>query len=226
MHTAAESVAAGVTAANVAGTMGSSEGTIVFANPTLNSTVIQEKLNRTTEESTKDFCKEWDRAVKEPINAISERFGHLKAGNHYIKVAERVSGDKVEKLHENLRNIESNYTSDIRLKQDLRKIPKLEQYLGKHAVLTPYSLSLQKCGDFRTPVEHQALALQRQPIPRKDLSRDGHFLCRDEALLQCGNDPKAWTDLTDLPYNVGDVEKGELKKRVDRDKKLNEKKLS
>jgi len=108
-------------------------------------------------------------------------------------------------------------------KEHLKKVPKLVSYMDAHTTQTPYSFSIQKCdkveccGNIRTPLDVRDLAMQRQPTPRLDPSRPGHFLCRDQALKEAPNHPNALTDLTDMPSNVGDKDKKKLKAAKERD---------
>ena len=59
--------------------------------------------------------------------------------------------------------------------------------------------------------------MQRQPTPRADPLRKGHFLRRGEALKEAGINKHALTDLADLPSSKGDKTKADAKKRANRD---------
>lgn len=69
----------------------------------------------------------------------------------------------------------------------------------------PYSLSVKKCDDascyasLRTPLDFCATAVQRQPTPRNDPSRPGHFLRRGDALQLYGDNPALCAYFSDLP---------------------------
>ena len=71
-----------------------------------------------------------------------------------------------------------------------------------------------------TPDTVRELAMQRQPTPRMDPSREGHFLPRDQALKEAVHNPSYLTDLSDMPSSVGNPKKEETKKRKARDIKI------
>ena len=78
-------------------------------------------------------------------------------------------------------------------------------YLQSHGVITPYHVDLVKCnnhaccGELKTPLHVQELALQRQPTPVNDPNNKGHFYCRNDALKVFAGDTAAFTNLSDLP---------------------------
>ena len=72
----------------------------------------------------------------------------------------------------------------------------------------------------RTPVEHRALATQRQPTPRLDPHRKGHFLRCSDALNKGEAAACTLVDLTDLPSNKGEGDKAVAKARAKRDERV------
>ena len=75
----------------------------------------------------------------------------------------------------------------------------------------------------RSPAENgiRDLVMQRQPTPRFDPSRTGHFLRRDQAMTEAPVNSTNLSELSDLPSNIGDKNKEEIKKWVVRDQELN-----
>ena len=59
--------------------------------------------------------------------------------------------------------------------------------------------------------------MQRQPTPRADLDRVGHFMHRDDALREASMNKSLLVDLSDLPSGVGDPKKAEAKEWAARD---------
>ena len=104
--------------------------------------------------------------------------------------------------------------------------------MRKHALILPYSISIQKCnnvsccGELRSPVAHRNLVMQRQPTPRIDTSNSqqgNHFLSRDHALRLFANNASAISDLTDLPSKRVDELKEAQKMKATRDKEVAQK---
>ena len=95
-----------------------------------------------------------------------------------------------------------------------------------HAVDHPYMFDLIKCknaaccGELKTPLEFQELALQRQPTPRKDPMREGHFYRRSEALKLFAGDAAAFTNLSDLPSHKSGDKKQSKKDKEKRDTEM------
>ena len=66
------------------------------------------------------------------------------------------------------------------------------------------------------PAQFLKLAMQRQPTPRLNKSRDGYFISLSEA-LDIASSESVFTDLTYLPSNCGDKKKHEKKLLEKRD---------
>lgn len=121
-------------------------------------------------------------------------------------------------LYDELAKIDKNFQPTICRTDHLSQVPELCFYVADHVVLTPYSLDFQKfssvacCGRKRTPVQFRELAMQRQPTPRLDLDRKGHFLSRSDALGLVYS-ASAFTDLSDLPSSTVDEKKSEKRAR-------------
>jgi hypothetical protein len=89
--------------------------------------------------------------------------------------------------------------------------------------LTPYSFSIQKCGEkdcavckpISTPEgEIRNIVMQRQPTPIQDPSRPGHFYPRVKALSKFKDDPASLLNLFDLPSkNPKSTSKSQEKER-------------
>ena len=86
----AESSATSIDARALDGTLSGPSGTEVLPNRALPLTIIESKLAKETEVASRDLKKEWASSKKEPIEAISKRFGHAKTGKHYVTVCPHV----------------------------------------------------------------------------------------------------------------------------------------
>ena len=71
-----------------------------------------------------------------------------------------------------------------------------------------------------TPFQYRELAMQRQPTPKLDPLRRGHFLGRKDALAGGNVAAKALTDLTDLPSQKQEGQKADAKLRAKRDERV------
>ena len=71
----------------------------------------------------------------------------------------------------------------------------------------------------RTPVENgiRELVMQRQPTPQADTKRKGHFLSREQSLVESANIPSSLVDLSALPSAIGDTLKVVARKKTQRD---------
>ena len=58
--------------------------------------------------------------------------------------------------------------------------------------------------------------MQKQPTPKLDPDRNGHFLKRVDALAQCKSE-SAYTDLSDLPSVIGSEQKKDVTNKAARD---------
>ena len=196
-----------------------------MANTQLPTTVLESRLEKVSEVASRDLKKEWKESMDKPILAAEERFSRLKAGKEMVTICPWVPPESSTKLHGRLTAIAPNYTPQVCVKSNLNKVPELVQWQNIHTVSTPYSLSIQCpaacCGEFRTPLEHRALAMQRQPTPRRDHQRPGHFISRIDTLKKNGTDEDALTDLTDMPSRVNDEAKESKRRYADRDKHIN-----
>ena len=76
------------------------------------------------------------------------------------------------------------------------------------------------CIPLCTPAQYRDLAMQRQPTPRLDPLRKGHFLQRRDALAGECVPVESLTDLTDLPSDKKEGEKAEAKLRARRDERV------
>ena len=153
-----------------------------------------------------------------PISQVSKRFEGLELSGRDVKVEQRCSEGICSGFHKVLKSIDEKYDSSIRESARLKEMPMLKKYIDKHIVITPYSISIQKCGEascttctpFKSSEENRELVLQRQPTPRK--KNTDHFLSRDEALKKYKGQVKALTNLDCLPSkSVKPADDGETK---------------
>ena len=145
-----------------------------------------------------------------------------------VEVSHKVTPQSVAKFHETLKQMDENYNSKIRSSSDCSKIPVLNSFLESHCVLTPYSFSVRKCGDddcnlcspIRCPDLHKEVVFQRQPTPRLNPMRGGHFYSREEMLSSTTKSGKpGTTDLTDLPSSRATLNNSDKKRDSDVSKK-------
>ena len=160
----------------------------------------------------------------------------MKPGGRHVKVYPCVGPETEKELHASLSKIDPNFNKELYKAKDLKKMPGMMLWMDIHCLITPYSISIQRCdnerccGEFCSPVENgvRDLIMQRQPTPRIDTThknRMNQFLRRDEALLLIGDNEKALNDLSDLPSKkTADKEAAEeKKKRGGRDFDINKK---
>ena len=207
----------------VSGAMVTGTGVEVVHDISLPISIAKAKRDKALKESSQNFPQEYAIAMAAPLNAIGERFAKLTTGGKPVIVTPRVPKQRVTTLHNHLKQIDPACTLSIMTKEHLKKVPKLVSFMNTHTIITPYSFSIQKCdkveccGNIRTPLDVRNLAMQRQPTPRADPNRAGHFLSRDQALKEAPNHPNALTDLIDMPSNVGDKDKKQLQEAKKRD---------
>ena len=211
---------------DVAGALTTETGVEIIRDGSLPSAIAKSKFDKAVEEASKDFLQEYKTSIAAPIDAICKRFANLETSGKKVIVSPRVPEEAVTTLHNHLKAIDPAYTPSITKTEHMKKVPKLEGFIRSHAVITPYSLSIQKCNDaaccgvIRTPLEVRDLALQRQPTPRLDPNRPDHFFRRDQALAAAVNNPSALTELSDMPSSIGDEKKELAKKHKARDADL------
>ena len=117
-----------------------------------------------------------------------EKFSPLKTGSRFVIVVDQATDEDEEVLHAHLTKIKPAYTRDVTKKEHLRKVAKIEAWMKKHAVITPYSFDIMRCydvsccGEFYMPTDCRVLAVQRQPTPILDPRRKDHFYRRTDAL--------------------------------------------
>ena len=175
--------------------------------------------------ASRNFDNEWKASMAVPIDALSGLFCHLKTADRPVVVTPRVPSKSVSVLHDQLKTIDPAYSPTVFLKDHLKNVAKLVASIDLHVVATPYSYSIQKCTNLacccqmRTPVENgiRALGMQRQPTPREDTKRKGHFLSREQSILESTNNPGLLVDLSDLPSVIGDHLKALARNRIKRD---------
>ena len=150
-----------------------------------------------------------------PIDFLRKRFLQLKTADRDVVVTSRLGTKLVDLLYPYLSTIESAWSSAITLKEYLNKVPEIFKIIETHCVMTPYSMSAQKCvhegwcGVIRSPKKDKIreLSMHRHPTPRFDTRIKGHFLNHEEALAIGANKSSALTDLTNLPSDqIGKVE--------------------
>ena len=161
-----------------------------------------------------------------PIGHITERMSSLETSQRGVVVTPRVARRAVDNLHGQLKKIDPLYSSEVvTLKEHLKKLPGIVAFMDTHIVSTPSSFSIRKCdffsccGQIRSPQENgiRDLVMQRQPTPRADVDRVGHFMHRDDALREASVNKSLLVDLSDLPSSVGDPKKSEAKEWAARD---------
>eukprot|EP00957_Ditylum_brightwellii_P081613 6208655-Ditylum_brightwellii.AAC.1 len=102
----------------------------------------------------------------------------------------------------------------------------LDAFIKNHAILTPYSVSVQNCGSsscktckpFHDPEgEASNLIMQYQPMPLPDPSRAGHFYNREDIFKHFEEKlpSKSLTDLSHLPLNMTNSNMIREKKKQD-----------
>ena len=220
----------GISAPNgsdVAGALVTDNGGVeIIRNGNLPSAIAKSKRDKAVEEASKDFIQEYKTSMAAPIIAISNRFATLETSGRNVIVTPRVPTEAVSTLHKHLTKIDAAYSSSITKTEHMKNVPVLCTFIESHAITTPYSFSIKKCGNveccgiIRTPLEVRELAMQRQPTLRSDPNRPGHFFRRDQALAAVVNDPNVLTDLSEMPSNAGDKKKALKKIHKERDEKL------
>lgn len=175
------------------------------------------KVDPKSSDDQNDLREEWRKAMNVPIQQIASRFKYLDIGGRPVVVDEKCTDDDVGSLHSILKKIDQQYNPEIRSTSQLRKMPKLQTFMNEHFVITPYSLSIQKCGKstcsickpIRSPEgDVREIVMQRQPTPKKDTARRGHYLTRQKALAEFKDDldntskMKRLTDTSCLPSKV------------------------
>lgn len=194
---------------------------------------IKSKLAEARKVVSRDFRSAYDESVKQPIDAINERLSKLVVSGKPVSVTPRVQSSVEEDLHSILSKIDNKYDQSYRNAEDAKKMPTMSIWMKKHALILPYSISIQKCndvsccGELRSPVAFRNLVMQRQPIPqgwiRQTLNEKNHFLSRDDALRLFANNTSAVSDLTDLPSKKVDELKEAQKMKATRDKEVAQK---
>ncbi|KAL7552225.1 hypothetical protein ACHAWF_016995 [Thalassiosira exigua] len=181
--------------------------------------------------ATQDFRAAWDASIGVPIELINGRFARLQIGGWPVLVYPRVQLDIEKHLHGILKSLDPAYDPNLNLAEDLKKMPAIKAWIDAHCVMTPYSISIQRCnntsccGKFRSPPAVRELAMQRQPTLQMDTSNHGrknHFYSRDDAICLYSDSTAALTDLSDLPSkNIADSAADDKKARDSRDAKIN-----
>ena len=214
--------------ASIAGTVETAGGVQTVTDSTLPRTVLKEKHAKATMIASQDFYQQWKESMAVPIDAISDRFSYLKTADRPVVVTPRVPPEAVSALHDQLARIDPAYSCAVFLKDHLKNVPKLIEFIDSHVVATPYSYSIQRCtnvaccGEMRSPVENgiRELVMQRQPTPQAETHRKGHFLRRDQSLVEHANNPSSLVDLSCLHSNIGDPLKVDARKKTKRDTAL------
>ena len=175
----------------------------------------------------KDLKTEWVKSMNLPISQVTDRFSALDQNGRPVIVDKQCQSEVVEKLHDNLSKIDAMYDRSIRQKSQLGRMPDLKNYVDKHVVSTPYTFSIQKCGEQSCTIckpisapegDVRDLVLQRQPTPIQDPTRTDHFYERKKALAKFKNNQKSLTDLSDLPSkNATATHKSEMGIKKKRD---------
>ena len=155
--------------------------------------------------TAESFKTEWAKSMNLPISHISKRFNELELSGHEVNVEERCSEGIRKGFHKVLRTIDDKYDPTICKSSRLKEMPILKEYLDNHIIMTPYSISIQKCGEascttctpFKSSEQNRDLVLQRQPTPQNKTKE--HFYSRDEALSQFKGQKNALTNLDCLP---------------------------
>ena len=161
----------------------------------------------------RDLEKEWKESLSLPIAQVSNRFAGLDLSGRPVKVDDQCASEVVEEFHEALSHIDPKYDRTIREASQLGRMPELKKLFDTHVIITPYSLSIRKCGNanckhckpIRAPEGTvRELAMQRQPTPKLDKSRPGHFYSREAAIAKFGQKDSSLVDFSDLPTKKGD----------------------
>ena len=168
---------------NVSSAIEANGGMSINQNGSLAMDVLKTKRDRAAVKASQDFREQWRESIQEPIDYLSQRFSRLKTDSRPIVVRPHVPTSAVEAIYDELNKIDQNFTPDISRAEDLKKVPKLALWMDTHTVRTPYSISFQRCGnvaccgEFVSPTENgvRDLVMQRQPTPRLDPRREGHF---------------------------------------------------
>eukprot|EP00986_Skeletonema_menzelii_P017799 scaffold22121_cov69-Skeletonema_menzelii.AAC.2 len=207
---------------NVTAAMETDDGGVqVERSGTLHVDVLRHQLAQVDPSASRNFRNDWSESVKKPMDLIAEKFAQLETSGRKVIVRPRVTADKVQALHSQLEKVDPNYSSAIMTKEHLGKVPLIGQFIETHGVISPYHVDLVKCknhaccGELKTPLHVQELALQRQPTPVNDPANAGHFYCRNDALKVFAGNTAAFTNLSDLPSQSVEkaTTKAEKKKR-------------
>ena len=181
---------------------------------------------------TRDLREEWGKSMDAPIQAVGDRLGKLKLDGRLVKVHKRCERAKVDELYTRLKKINPKNHPGIRYAAQWNDVPKLQRFFDKHVSMTPYSMSITKCGSDEcldcipiwAPKDNgvRSLVMQRQPTPRLDSRRPGHFMSRKDAIAKFDGQPLALKDLSDLPSKQTPNEVGEVFKQ----KKVHDKEVA
>ena len=185
--------------------------------------IPRELIDRTP----RNLKKEWAKSMELPISQVSNRFAALDLNGRSVKVEARCPPETVGMFHNELKKIDPEYNDTIREASRLHEMPLLQKYMDDHVVVTPYSLSVQKCTQESctvcTPIRApegpvRDLVLQRQPTPADNRLRPGHYYSRKEALKNFGGKSKYLTDLSCLPSKMSTTkDKAQQKDKKKRD---------
>ena len=217
----------------VAGVMDMGDDVAFTRSNTIAQSIASAKRAKAEEMLSRDFRKEWDRAINVPIEEIGRRFSRLSVGGRPVKVYPRVGPGIEKELHDILSKLDKRYKPEFTKSEDLKHMPAISAWMDAHCLILPYSISILRCkdekccGKFRSPAANgvRDLVTQRQPTPIMDntnKNRKNHFFQREEALRLFGDSEKALSDLSDLPSKKPD-KKNEKKTKDDRDATINAK---
>jgi hypothetical protein len=164
----------------------------VLTNEAIGVNVQSEQSGRAYQFQYSSLGVEWGKEMQYPIGAIGERFKQLKLRGGPVLVKDRVGDEFVELLHSKLLSVDDDYLKEVCLTTQWKDIPKMRDFFDSHVVLTPYIMSVRKCGGddcqicsvIPSPEALQKLLVQRQPTPKADTGCPVHFLRRDDALAK------------------------------------------
>ena len=107
---------------DVSGAMTTRRGVSIVRDSSLHLKVMTSKYEKSKLLSIQDLRTEWKEGMKVPIDLITDRFSQIKTGNQDVVVSPGVTEEQCDKLHTNLNDIDSNYSSKITTKEHLNQV--------------------------------------------------------------------------------------------------------
>ena len=133
----------------MAGVMDMGDDVAFTRSHTIAQSIASAKRAKAEEMLSRDFRKEWDKAISVPIEEIGQRFSRLSVGGRPVKVYPRVGPGIEKELHDILSKLDKRYKE---LKsEDLKHMPAISAWMDAHCLILPYSISILRCKDEKIP---------------------------------------------------------------------------